>query len=44
LDHEAGIINLKPFLKSLIKTLFKKGLTENGGFDFKSLIPKPYQA
>jgi len=25
-------------------TLFKKGLTDNVGFDFKRLIPKPYPA
>ncbi|WP_292373321.1 hypothetical protein [Methanosarcina sp. UBA411] len=28
---------------SVITTLFKKGLTENGGFDFKRLIPNPIQ-
>ncbi|NLN42793.1 MAG: hypothetical protein GX152_00855 [Methanosarcina sp.] len=28
----------------MITTLFKKGLTENGGINFKSLIPKPYPA
>ncbi|NLN43602.1 MAG: hypothetical protein GX152_05330 [Methanosarcina sp.] len=34
------------FKKSLIKNanLLGKGLTENGEFDFKSLIPKPYPA
>ncbi|NLN43456.1 MAG: hypothetical protein GX152_04540 [Methanosarcina sp.] len=47
------MVDRKLFKKSLITTLlrkgftanlFRKGLIENGEFDFKSLIPKPYPA
>ncbi|MDD2614207.1 MAG: hypothetical protein PHH67_04890 [Methanosarcina sp.] len=27
----------------MITSLFKKGLTENGGINIKRLIPKPYR-